>query len=126
MLGAVAAARGIVRLRQDREAQRICWEEEHRRYEAEAEIRRQTEFFRSNLIKEANAWKDSQTVRDYISYLRQTMARRNNGPAAIGMKWLRQAEHVFELLDPAQRRSNLLRAADGKDDLYGVFGRPLV
>jgi hypothetical protein len=125
LLGLVDVARRVVQLRDERETQRLHWVEVQKRYEKEAEFKRQAEFFKMSLIKEAEAWRDAQTVKAYLLHLRGVLAEKSNLANSNGMKWLRQAEYVVDHIDPSKIRIERLHQGMEVDDYYGLFGKPL-
>lgn len=57
VVGLVAAARAVTRLREERELQRLKWEEESKRRAELMEVRRKRQAFAEQLAKEARAWR---------------------------------------------------------------------
>lgn len=124
--GLVTASRAIVRLRDEREAQRVRWETEAARLAVLEEARRKRQNFADQLSKEASAWRRFREIEDYVGHLRARVGEHTEPVPPVSQEWLELAVQVCAELDPSLRRLGVMREAPQTPTWYAPFGQPIV
>lgn len=88
--------------------QRAVWEEAARVREEMERQRREEETFRTELLKEAGAWRDFELGTNYLKLLRSQLGDTTTLPTAA-QEWLLRAERVLTKVDPSLTRIHQLR-----------------
>ena len=126
VIGLVSAARATRKLRDERETQRLRWEEEARIRQAQEEQVRKLRTFKDKFAGEALAWHRHNQVREYLEYLTQSLAGDGERLAESSSSWLAIAEQSVADLDPSKKRLHLLRTGYSPSEWEAPFGGILV
>lgn len=126
MLGLVEAAKALKQRAIDLETQRIRWAEEARVREEAEQHRRHMQTFKTNLVAEAAAARESELMTQYVVRLKDRILRDGKVLSDVAQEWISLAEKIASGSDPLERRMARLQAASEVDSYYGYFGRPFV
>ena len=126
MLGLVSASRAVIRLRGEREAQRLKWEAESKRHAEAMEVQRKRQTFAEQLAKEASAWRRFREVEDYVTHLNETAGSQLDALPPNCRERLDLAVQIAQELDPSARRLAVLREQPELPSWYAPFGQPIV
>lgn len=126
VMGLVSAARATRKLREERETQRLRWEEEAKIRQAQEEEFRKLRTFKSRFSTEAIAWHRHKQAREYLEYLKQSLADDGEVVLESSASWLAIAERSVTDLDPSTKRLHLLRTGYSPSQWEAPFGGPLV
>ena len=126
VIGLVGAARAIRKHREEREAQRISWEEAARIRQLKDEQSRKLRAFKNHFAAEAVAWHRYNQAYEYLEHLKQLLAGSGERLAECSANWLAIAEQSVADLDPSQKRFHLLRTGFSPSEWEAPFGGILV
>ncbi|MEI7430669.1 MAG: hypothetical protein WCL27_09450, partial [Betaproteobacteria bacterium] len=102
--GFLAAAEALRQRTLDREEQHRKWAEEAKRREERERIAREEKAFLDQTIKEANDWKQANTISQYAAYLRELVSKHQIELTEAGEQWLSRVEDSANKLNPALKR----------------------
>ncbi|NMM06965.1 hypothetical protein [Polaromonas sp.] len=126
VVGLVGAARATRKLREEREAQRLRWEEAAKiRQHKDAQLRK-LRAFKNHFAAEAVAWHQYNQAYEYLEHLKQSLAGNGEHLAESSSSWLAIAEQSVADLDPSQKRLHLLRTGFSPSEWEAPFGGTLV
>ncbi|MDM0108654.1 hypothetical protein QTH97_27155 [Variovorax sp. J22R24] len=128
ILGLVAAARSMRARREEREAQRLRWEEVAKIRAREAEEERRLLAFRSKFANEAAAWVRHREAQEYLAFLQRSLS---DGQPEVALPeastaWLGVAQRAVAELDPSAHRLHLLRTGYSPSSWEAPFGGVIV
>lgn len=126
VVGLVDAAKALKQREADLAAQRIRWAEEARIREAAELHRRHMQAFRTNLLAEANAARESELMTQYVLRLREAILRSDRPLSESGVEWISLAEKIAAESAPHEKRLAKLQSTSETDSYYGYFGRPFI
>jgi hypothetical protein len=106
--GLVVAIESIRAKRLEWARQKAVWEEAARVREEMERQQREEEALRTQLLKEAGAWRDFELGTEYLKLLRSQLGDTTTLPTAA-QEWLLRAERVLTKVDPSLTRIHQLR-----------------
>ena len=111
---------------EERETQRLRWEEDAKIRQAQEEQFRKLRTFKEKFAGEALAWHRHNQVREYLEYLTQSLAGEGESLAESSSSWLGIAHRAAADLDPSKKRLHLLRTGYSPSEWEAPFGGILV